>query len=358
MTKNLFFLLFKKNKGGQYPKDQERAQKLAEIGAQLRRFREEHSICLERVALVTMIRSQLLEAIEQGQLDQLPEQIYTQGLIKRYAEAMGVDTEPFADFFETESALVAPEKSSQRDLGVAQLRPVHLYLFYIFLIVCSVNGLSQLMHRSESPETRMARSGERAPSLTANSGKTQPKQSERPVRLVNQSTNPAIAPQKPLTPANSTQDGYEAVEANRATGAADSKKAAEVKVAQPPGSEPSAGSVTGAADSKQAGEVKVAQQPDSEQIAGPVTVNVMFKDASWVQIEVDGKTEFEGVLPPGTQRTWQAKEQLVVVAGNAGGILVAVNNGQAKQLGAPGVVKEVTFRGSNSQPAESEKERG
>ena len=331
MTKNLFFLLFKKNKGGQYPDDRERAEKLAEIGAQLRRFREENSICLERVALVTMIRSQLLEAIEQGQLDQLPEPIYTQGLIKRYAEAMGVDTEPFADFFEAEPALAATEKSSSRDLPVAQLRPIHLYLFYIFLIVCSVNGLSQLMHRSESPEAGMARSGERVRSLAANSGKAQPKQSEYPARLVTQSTNPAIAPNKPSAPANSTQDSYEVVEAIRAAGVAESEKASGAKVAQ---------------------------EPDSEQIAGPVTVNVTFKDTSWVQIEVDGKTEFEGVLPSGTQRTWQAKEQLVVVAGNAGGILVAVNNGQAKQLGAPGVVKEVTFRGSNSQPSESEKDRG
>ncbi|MGL5064641.1 MAG: DUF4115 domain-containing protein, partial [Microcoleus sp.] len=76
----------------------------------------------------------------------------------------------------------------------------------------------------------------------------------------------------------------------------------------------------------------------------PVMVSVSFKDESWMQVEVDGKTEFEGTLPSGTQRTWEAKERLVVIAGNAGGVMVAVNNGQAEQLGDPGVVKEVVYQ--------------
>ena len=65
----------------------------------------------------------------------------------------------------------------------------------------------------------------------------------------------------------------------------------------------------------------------------PVMVSITFKAESWMQIEVDGKTEFEGTLPTGTVRTWQADRKLVVVAGNAGGVMIAVNNGQAEQLG-------------------------
>ncbi|MEB3338604.1 MAG: DUF4115 domain-containing protein, partial [Leptolyngbyaceae bacterium] len=74
-----------------------------------------------------------------------------------------------------------------------------------------------------------------------------------------------------------------------------------------------------------------------------VRVSVIFKAQSWLRVVADGKTEFEGVLPEGTQRTWAAKQQLTLRAGNAGGVLVAVNNGQAKQLGNPGSVEEVTF---------------
>ena len=77
-------------------------------------------------------------------------------------------------------------------------------------------------------------------------------------------------------------------------------------------------------------------------------VNVTFKAESWMQIQVDGKTEFEGTLPSGTVRTWQAEKQLVVVAGNAGGVMVAVNNGQPEQLGLYGACGRVFYAfGSN-----------
>jgi cytoskeletal protein RodZ len=71
-----------------------------------------------------------------------------------------------------------------------------------------------------------------------------------------------------------------------------------------------------------------------------VKVGLTLKDASWIVISADGKVEFEGMLPSGTQRTWEAAEKLVVLAGNAGGVLLAINNGQAEQMGAHGQVIE------------------
>jgi len=71
---------------------------------------------------------------------------------------------------------------------------------------------------------------------------------------------------------------------------------------------------------------------------------VQLEDDCWLRVVVDGKTEFEGVLPQGTHRTWQANRELTVRAGNAGGVYVAVNNANAKQLGQPGKVGEVTYR--------------
>lgn len=75
----------------------------------------------------------------------------------------------------------------------------------------------------------------------------------------------------------------------------------------------------------------------------PVVVEVKLKDDCWLRVVVDGKTEFEGVLPQGSHRTWQANRELTVRAGNAGGVYVAVNNANAKQLGQPGKVEEVTY---------------
>ena len=288
MTKNLFFLFFKTTKKKLLSQETERAEKLAEIGAQLRQFREQHSICLEKVALVTMIRRNLLQAIEEGQLDQLPEPVYTQGLIKRYAEAMGLDGARFANFFPIEPAPPSATKLSWQDWP--QLRPMHLYLFYIFLIICSVNGLSQLMSGS----------------LTAKNGlgtEELAKQEQERSRLV--------------ATKNQQVDAFTTLEAAR-----------------------------------------VGEILDNKSGNKPLMVNVTFNAESWVQIEVDGKTEFEGTLPSGTVRTWQAQEKLVFIAGNAGGVLIAVNNGQAEQLGAPGVVKEVTFKADELKPSDKPKNEG
>lgn len=84
--------------------------------------------------------------------------------------------------------------------------------------------------------------------------------------------------------------------------------------------------------------------PTPENGEQPVVVDIKVQDQCWLRVVVDGKTEFEGVLPQGTHRTWQANQELTVRAGNAGGVLVAVNNEVAKQLGPPGKVQEVTYQ--------------
>jgi cytoskeletal protein RodZ len=253
MTKNLFFLFFKTTKKKLLSQEAERAEKLAEIGTQLRQFREQQSICL----------------------------------IKRYAEAMGLDGAQFANFFPIEPAPRSATKLSWQDCP--QLRPMHLYVFYVVLIICSVNGLSQLMSGTLTAKNSLG-TEELA------------KQELERTRLV--------------AAQNQKVDSYAGLEAVRAGESLDKS------------------------DNK------------------PVMVNVTFNAESWVQIEVDGKTEFEGTLPSGTVRSWQAQEKLVFVAGNAGAVLIAVNNGQAKQLGAPGVAKEVIFKADELKPSEKPKKEG
>lgn len=74
-----------------------------------------------------------------------------------------------------------------------------------------------------------------------------------------------------------------------------------------------------------------------------VRVGLTVTDQSWVRVVADGKEAFEGVLTEGMTRSWNANKQLVVKAGNAGGIMVSFNDGKAKPLGAPGTVQEVAF---------------
>ncbi|MBG1242706.1 helix-turn-helix domain-containing protein [Nostoc sp. NZL] len=127
--------------------EQQRAEKLAEMGAQLWALRQEQGLSLEQVVVLTRIPRRLLQAIEEGNLNDLPEPVYIQGLIRQFADALGLNGVEFSGTFPISSAQVNPQGRGNNS-PLDQLRPIHLYFLYIFLIVCSVNGLSQLLNNA------------------------------------------------------------------------------------------------------------------------------------------------------------------------------------------------------------------
>ncbi|MGB3536294.1 MAG: RodZ domain-containing protein [Microcoleaceae cyanobacterium] len=262
----------------------ELVQRLVEIGEQLRQTRQHQSLSINMVAAYTLIRVPLLHALEQGQLEYLPEPVYTQGLIKRYADALGLNGSDLAQFFLPEP--IEPSvKSPLKLLSLPPLRPTHLYLTYILLVICAVNGLSYLV--KSNPLTNIPNQP-----IVANASRSDPAQSS--------TSNP-----------NSTViEGQLVAQSNEAV--AGHSVSSEVKAT-----------------------------------SNSVEIALTVKDESWVLIEIDGKTEFQGILAGGTQQSWKASKEVVVVAGNAGGVLITVNNGEAKRLGEPGMVEEVVFTSEN-----------
>lgn len=247
------------------------SEKLKELGSYLRAFRQQQSLSVEDVAEETRIQARLLNAIEEGSLEQLPEPVYIRAFIKRYANALELDGEEFANDFPTGSSFIFV-KPSWRHLPTGQLRPLHLYLLYIVLVIGAVNSLSYLVNRS---------------AIQANNSEFQ-------------------------QPGNQLLNGRKSL-----------------RVSQ-----------------QQLGAPRPSIVTESPPATGdkPVRVGMTLKAQSWIRVVADGKTEFEGVLPEGYQKTWVADEKLIVRAGNAGGVVVAFNNKQAKELGNPGEVQEVIFK--------------
>jgi len=249
------------------PLDREQAEKLTELGYRLQQLRQKQQITLDQVAAQTMIPKRTLAAIEVGDRTQLPEPVYIQGFIRRYADAIGIDGTEFASTFPTQVPLKIDKPFWRGTPIQAQLRPMHLYLLYMVLVVGAVSGLSFILNRSTSPQV-VGLTNTAIPS---------------PQPAPNQS-NAQIVPTSP--------------------------------VQQP---------------SPTAGQQKA------------VRVGMKLTAQSWLRVVVDGKAEFEGVLPEGAQRTWLADKQVVLRAGNAGGVIVSFNDGQEKRMGDPGSVEEVTF---------------
>ncbi|WP_341526480.1 RodZ domain-containing protein [Nostoc sp. UHCC 0302] len=127
--------------------EQQRAEKLAIMGAQLLALRQEQGLSLEQVVMLTKIPRRLLQAIEEGNFNDLPEPVYIQGLLRQFADALGINGTKFASTFPISSQQANP-KFTGKTPRLGQLRPIHLYFLYIFLIVCTVNGLSQLLNNA------------------------------------------------------------------------------------------------------------------------------------------------------------------------------------------------------------------
>ena len=89
-----------------------------------------------------------------------------------------------------------------------------------------------------------------------------------------------------------------------------------------------------------------ATQPEAEappEPQEPIVVEVEFVQQSWVRVTADGDEAYEGILQEGAERSWTAQESLTIRAGNAGGVVLAYNQGTAKPMGEPGTVVEQTF---------------
>lgn len=241
----------------------EQQEKLILLGQHLQQIRIEKAIPISLLVEKTKIQGRLIVAIETGDLEILPEPIYIRELIKQIANCLGENGKDLAQKFPISiGANYNNRYISWLRFGFQkptfQLKPIHLYILYILVVMFSVKSLSNLLEPS----------------------------------TLNTTNTYAIEKKSFYSPAFDDGSGFSRIDS----------------------------------DNKQ------------------VVVDIIIKDQSWLQVEVDGKVEFEGTLASGSHRTWMANNRLTIKAANAGGVLVAFNHRQAKQLGKPGELEEVTFR--------------
>jgi cytoskeletal protein RodZ len=74
-----------------------------------------------------------------------------------------------------------------------------------------------------------------------------------------------------------------------------------------------------------------------------VNIELIAKAKAWVQIRVDGNKAFEGMMEPGTRRSWRGEERVEVRCGNAGGVEAVVNGESIGLLGENGQVVDMEW---------------
>ncbi len=310
------------------------------FGEKLRKEREKRNITLDQISATTKISTRMLQALEEDKFNQLPGGIFNKGFVRAYSRCVGLDEDQtVADYLQASGdgprveaglrendAPIAPEKvrgkeqerepatvpdrvrkknknkDKSTDLetllrleGSAETpeRPLPWGLFAAILLLIALALVLWNRRHEEHEKRSLNLSGAAAPksSLVAPTG-----------------TSPATP--KPAAGATSIASG--------------------VPAPGPPSSAPPK-------------TPQRTEQPSAPPAPGEFTVVIHAREDCWLSITADGKALPSELLAAGTERTVRAQKQVVVKAGNAGGVDFQFNGKKVDTQAEYGEVKTVTF---------------
>ncbi|MEN9220841.1 MAG: DUF4115 domain-containing protein [Thermostichus sp. BF3_bins_97] len=277
----------------------EPAYSLEALGSLLRQTREARGLSLTEVANDTFIRTQYLQALEQADLSRLPEPVYAQGFLKRYADYLGLDGETLSrrafPLLATKTPHTAAPLAAASDRPAFALRPLHLWAAYVVLIVLAVGGLSALLEGTGNPFGQWLvslQTANRQGSSRQPAGVTPPTQTTTEIQPTARQLFPTLDQWTRI------QGVFPEVLEAYSGGLGQKPVRLDIRVVERP---------------------------------------------SWLRVIADGQTVFEATLQPGAELNWEADQSIVLRTGNAGGVLVTFNNRDLGVMGQFGEVKEQVF---------------
>lgn len=262
------------------------------LGEFLRAERQARGISLQQIATDTRISMKMLQAIEDGDSEQLPAPVLIKGFLRAYAKRIGLDPEAviveYQDLIEEVGARQeAMEKFHQRLHPKSSKKK----FFALFVALGLLASLTFLWYRSSYVG----------------------RQPKKPVK--GKSLSSVEVDQRTIK--HDLASGLEQKQYSEASSQAVAESKTEPETESP---ELSVGETT--ADSHPT----------------PFVLRVEALETTWLRTIIDGSREREYLLQPGEQLTWMATSDLELLVGNAGGIKLYLNDEPLKPLGASGKV--------------------
>lgn len=82
------------------------------LGESLRQVRQEKNLSLKQVSKAISISGKYLEALEKGNYQELPGEVYARNFLKAYTKFLGLDSEKFVNLFSSENIIYKKTKYS------------------------------------------------------------------------------------------------------------------------------------------------------------------------------------------------------------------------------------------------------
>ncbi len=311
---------------------------LPSFGEKLKQEREKRKITLEQISVSTKIGTRMLQALEEDKFNQLPGGIFNKGFVRAYSRVVGLDEDQtVAEYLQAsgdappirsdsggredearennrENININEASASRLEAGEASTRPLPWGLFAAVLLVIAL-ALSFWSHRQRE-RTRQA---------------AQPPRSE--------TTERSPASQRSAVPENvsggvSTEGSKTEVSKTGVAKTGAPKEDSSVR--SPTSGSPATKPASSAALKSPQGLVTAAAP-------GEFTLVIQTREESWISVTADGTAVASELLPAGSERSIHGRKQIVVRAGNAGGVDFHLNGKKLDTGGEYGEVKTVTF---------------
>lgn len=275
------------------------------VGDILRRERERQKLTIKDIEQGTSIRALYIEAIENGNYDKLPGNVYTKGFIKNYGNFLKLEGDSLSHQFMEEIAPPPPppmtedtdNPPSSSDSKVSKVDDT-------VSIVSEPIPEMTTSRVSSTPELKINSSGHSVEG--SNSG------------LVIAAVILIAAIAGGLWYYFTNIEGKE--------------------IAQNPPVQTQSDTSSSNAPAASASTPDVAALPTDG-----VNLQAKFNDRCWTKVIVDGQIAYEGTAEAGQTLSWQATDRIIVTAGNAGAVEFIENGSSLGIAGAVGDVVEKTF---------------
>jgi cytoskeleton protein RodZ len=262
------------------------------LGQFLKEQRLKSNKSLDEIAQTTKIRKGLLDALEQDRYELLPPRSYVRGMVKLYAQEVGIDINEVLDRFESAPIEKVIIESNAKIKGQTPSAIPGGYL--LLLIIIGIGFLVYFIYTKTGVE-------ETSPMLVPAPQETIDKLS---------SSTTAVATSTPLTsaPVNSPPPGFIASVATEA--------------------------ITPTSTTS----------PDKPSLnTRPFTMRFEAQALTWMRIQADGKKSANIILNAGESYQLTADNTITVRLGNAGGVSIFFNDVPLAKAGKSGEVVNLEF---------------
>jgi len=302
---------------------------LPSFGEKLKLEREKRKITLEQISVSTKIGTRMLQALEEDKFNQLPGGIFNKGFVRAYSRFLGLDEDQtVADYLQASgdappvSTEIAPREDGAREdaENVRRLeasadfpaRQLPWGLFAALLLVIAL-ALSLWSHRRQEHARQSMRPAPTTAATQLSSETSGGGAGARSPGSGSQTTGSQTGGSSPVQPAP--------IPASASSGKASSVSPKAIQNLTPQ-------NLAAAAPAAAPGEFTVVIQARAE---------------SWIAVTVDGRTIPSELLAAGSERAIRGRKEIIVKAGNAGGVDFRFNGKKLDTGGELGEVKTVTF---------------